>query len=231
MIVREETASFVLVRQHDHDLISGEFARHWREQPRPAEPTLYAIANHDLAWQEIDKHVLWNEETDKPYAFTDYPAGPKLLAYGGGLDLLESRSPYAAYLCSMHYTTIVQGSEGEMGDRFEESESERRRRIEGVMSAEEFENLERNLQLLRLCDGLSLFVCLNEPGEVSYPPPYPQGFEFEETTFEPAWEDEHTLRFNPNPFSEPFGFAVPYKLLDKDGYEVGDGRRQLRVTC
>lgn len=83
MIVREEPESFVLVRQHEHDRIASEFAEHWGERPHPIEPTLYAVANHDLAWQEIDGYVLWNEEADRPYDFTDYPTGPKLLAYGG----------------------------------------------------------------------------------------------------------------------------------------------------
>jgi hypothetical protein len=45
------------------------------------------------------------------------------------------------------------------------------------MSGEELENLGRNLELLRVCDVLSLFVCLNEPGGDAYPP-YPRGFKF-----------------------------------------------------
>ena len=231
MIVREENDSFVLIEQHEHDQISGEFAKHWREQPRPFEPTIYAIANHDLAWQEIDKSVRWNEATGKPYAFTNYPTGPKLRAYSGGLDLLESRSPYAACLCSMHYTTIVRGSEGEEGKRFEESETKRQQRLKKEMSAEELDNLERNLRFLKLCDGLSLFVCLNEPGETAYPPPCPNGFSFEGAKLEPVWEDRSTLRLDPNPFSEPFDLSVPYALIKKDGTPAGSNRLELRVTC
>jgi hypothetical protein len=231
MIVREEPDSFMLVEQHEHDQISGEFAKRWREQPRPFEPTIYAIANHDLAWQEIDKAVRWNEATGKPYAFINYPIEPKLRAYSGGLDLLESRSPYAACLCSMHYVTIVQGSEGEEGHRFEASETARQQRLERDMSAEELDNLEHNLRLLKLCDGLSLFICLNEPGETAYPPPCPNGFELAGQRYEPVWEDRSTLRLDPNPFSEPFDLVVPYTLIEKSGRSAGSNHFELRVTC
>src|SRR4051794_24857674 len=107
MIVREKLESYVLIKQHDHGLISGEFARRWAECPRPLGPTLYAIANHDAGWKILDASVRWNDETGKPYSFTNYPTVTKLRAYEEGLDLLEVEYPYAACLCSMHYTALV----------------------------------------------------------------------------------------------------------------------------
>ncbi len=66
MIVREALGSFVLVKQHDHALVSGEFARHWTEKPWPLVPTVYAISQHDVAWKGLDETVSWNEETGRP---------------------------------------------------------------------------------------------------------------------------------------------------------------------
>ena len=40
VIVREKGDYYVLIKQHDHALASGEFARHWAERPRPLEPTI-----------------------------------------------------------------------------------------------------------------------------------------------------------------------------------------------
>ncbi|HEY6674605.1 MAG TPA: DUF3891 family protein, partial [Rubrobacteraceae bacterium] len=103
MIVREKGDYYVLIKQHDHALASGEFARHWAERPRPLEPIIYAIAHHDVAWQAPDARVRWNEETGRPYSFANYPPEEKVRAYVGGLAWLEERDPYAACLSSMHY--------------------------------------------------------------------------------------------------------------------------------
>lgn len=228
MIIRERPDSYVLIKQHEHGLISGEFARHWAEEPRPLRSTLYAVANHDVGWQTLDEVVRWDEGSGKPYSFTNYPRRPKLRAYKGGLDLLEARSPYAACLCSMHYAALVGELEEEI--RFRESEAERRHRIESLITQEESSNLGRNFRLLRLCDDLSLFICLNEPGRNEHPW-YENGFKFEDTRFEPVWEDHCTLRLYPNPFSGPFDLIVPYALIEKDGRHLGSNRFELRVTC
>ena len=230
MIVREKPDSYVLIKQHEHGLISGEFARHWVEKPHPLNGTLYAIANHDVSWRKLDETVRWNEETGKPYSFTNYPTGPKMAAYKEGLDVLESQDPYAACLCSMHYSSFVQGSENEAEVRFGEAEAWRQEKLKGAMSVEELENLGHNFRLLQMCDDLSLFVCFNEPGRNDHPW-YKNGFEFEGTKFEPLWEDRRTLRLNPNPFSGTFDLVVPYMLVKKDGRIAGSNHLELRVTC
>lgn len=232
MIVREKTDSFVLIRQHDHALASGVFARHWATRPYPLEPTLNAVASHDLAWRDLDREVSWNEETGRPYAFTDYPPAPKVAAYAAGVDLLEGEDPYAACLCSMHYEKLVrQFGRSEAEARFVEEEADRQARLKAGMPEEEAENLARNLEFLRLCDGLSLFVCLNESGGDGYPPPYPEGFRFDGETFEPVWDAVRTLRFEPNPFSGTFEIEIPYGEVGRDRRPVGDGVLRFRVAC
>jgi hypothetical protein len=231
MIVREKPDSYVLVKQHDHALAAGEFAKYWAGRPRPLEPTLYAIAHHDVAWQGPDARVRWNEETGRPYSFADYPPELKVRAYAEGLDWLEERDPYAACLCSMHYETLVRrfGS-SEEEERFAVAESRRQEKLRAVISEEELENLEYNLRLLRLCDGLSLFICLNEPGGDDYPPPYPEGFEFHGERFQPIWEDRGTLRLDPNPFSGAFDLSIPYTSVGRDRRPLGGGHLELRVV-
>lgn len=231
MIVREKPDSYVLVKQHDHALAAGELAKHWARRPRPLESTLYAVAHHDVAWQGPDARVRWSEETGRPYSFADYPPEPKVRAYAEGLDWLEERDPYAACLCSMHYETLVRrfGS-SEAEERFADAESRRQEKLRAGMSEEELENLEYNLHLLRLCDGLSLFVCLNEPGGDDYPPPYPEGFEFYGERFHPIWEDRGTLRLDPNPFSGAFDLSIPYTSVGRDRRPLGGGHLELRVV-
>jgi Protein of unknown function (DUF3891) len=229
MIVRENSDSYVLIGQHDHGRVSGEFAGRWRERPTPLEPTLYAIANHDVAWQKLDETVRWDETAGRPYSFANYPAEPKMEAYRVGLDLLETQDAYAACLCSMHYSSFVRDAETAAEVVFREGEDRRQKRLRGAMSAQELENLARNFRLLRTCDDLSLFVCLNEPGRSDHPW-YRGGFEFMGTHFMPIWEDRHTLRLNPNPFSGAFDLAIPYLTVGKDRRPLGNGHLELRVV-
>jgi Protein of unknown function (DUF3891) len=131
----------------------------------------------------------------------------------------------------MHYETLLRrfgGSEAEA--RFVEDEARRQERLRAGMGEVELGNLERNLNLLRLCDGLSLFVCLNEPGGDEDPPPYPEGFEFEGERYLPAWEDRRTLRLDPNPFSGPFEVAIPCRTVGKDRRPIEGGNLELRVV-
>jgi hypothetical protein len=231
MIVRERPDTFLLFEQHEHALMAGEFALRWRERPRPFGPTVYAIANHDLAWREPDRQVLWNDEKDRPYSFVDYPLELKLSAQRTGIDSVEDHDPYAGCLCSMHYARFLLGSERPEEVEFREGEMGRQGRLQERMSVEEQENLERNFRFLRLCDGLSLFLCLNESGDENRPPPYPGGFVFDGTRFRPEWEDERTLRLDPNPFSEAFGIQIPYRIIGRDRRPLGSDLLELRVLC
>lgn len=230
MIVRERQDSFVLIRQHDHGQVSGEFARHWDAKLEPASPTLYAIAEHDVGWQELDGEVRFNPETKAPYSFVDYPLEPKLRAYGHGLDRIEAEEPYAACLCSLHYSSFVRDSQEPAAVEFREAEVGRRGRIEQHMPEEWLRNTEYNFRLLQLCDDLSLFVCLNEPGENTFPW-YRDGFRFRGERLVPVWQDRHTLSLTPNPFSGAFDLTIPYRLIERDGRAIEDGDLRLRVVC
>ncbi len=211
--------------------MAGEFARRWEVGPSPFDSTVYAVANHDLAWREPDLEVLWNEERDRPYSFVDYPFELKLPAQKKGIDLVEARDPYAGCLCSMHYARFLLDAEGPEEIEFREGEFDRQDRIKKSMSAEKQESLECNFGFLRLCDGLSLFLCLNEPGSEDSPPPYPGGFFFEGTRFEPVWEDDRTLGLDPNPFSGAFGVEIPYRIIGRDQRPLGSDILELRVIC
>lgn len=230
MIVRERQDSFVLIRQHDHGRISGECARHWAAEIEPYSPTLCAIAEHDVGWQDLDDEVRFNPKTKAPYSFIDYPLEPKLRAYKHGLDRIEAEEPYAAYLCSMHYSSFVRDSREPAAVEFRKAETGRRRRIEGTLPQNWLENGEYNFRLLQLCDDLSLFLCLNEPGENTFPW-YRDGFRFQEERLVPVWRGQRTLSLIPNPFSEPFELTIPYRLIERDGRAIEDDGFRLRVAC
>ena len=229
MIVRKVEDSFLLIRQHDHGQISGEFARHLDLEIAPQSPTLFAITNHDVGWQELDDEVRFNPDTGEPYSFIDYPLEPKLRAYKHGLDQLEVQEPYASYLCSLHYSSFVRDAREPAAIDFREREAGRRARLEKRLSEGWLANAEYNFRLLQLCDDLSLFVCLNEPGENEFPW-YRDGFEFVGRKLQPIWQDEQTLALSPNLFSDSFDFAIPYEVVGPDGRDAEGGRIYIRVA-
>ncbi len=231
MIVRETPNSFVLIKQHDHAQISGEFARRWAAGFNLREPTLYAIREHDTGWRKLDQEVRFNPETGHPYSFTNYPLEPKLRAYAEGIGAVEAKSSYAACLCSMHYASLVRREKGKkVADEFRERELARQERLRAGFSEEEFANLEYNFRLLQLCDDFSLFVCLNQPGRNDHPW-YRDGFRFMGEKLEPVWEGRRVLSARPNPFSESFDLALPYEEITKDGRPLGSDWIELRVAC
>lgn len=229
MIVRKLGDSFLLIRQHDHGRISGEFARHWNAEIKPQNPTLFAITNHDVGWQELDGEVRFNPDTGEPYSFIDYPLAPKLRAYEHGLDRIEAHEPYASYLCSLHYSSFVRDSLEPVAIDFRKREAARRERIEGFVPQEWLDSAEYNFRLLQLCDDLSLFVCLNEPGENTFPW-YRDGFDFMGQRLQPVWRDRQTLSLTPNFFTDSFDFTIPYSWISSAGEFLGDGGFHIRVV-
>jgi hypothetical protein len=230
VIIREEKGRFVIVRQHDHSRVSGEFACHWAAGFEPFGPTLYAITEHDLGWRELDDEVRFDPETGKPYSFTNYPLEPKLRAYRHGIDQVEAVESYAAYLCSLHYSSFVRDSQEPVAVRFSEREAARREKIQRSLPEGWMANADYNFRLLQLCDDLSLFVCLNEPGENTYPW-YRDGFRFMGEKLIPHWRDRRTLALSPNPFSETFEVTVPYEVVEGDGRVAGDRSLEIEVIC
>ena len=227
MIIREADGHYRLIGQHEHALASGEFARHWAWEPRPSESALYAIANHDVGWRELDREVLWNEEAGRPYSFVDYPIEPKLRGYRSGIAAVEKEDKYAGLLCSMHYASFFRHPKTEPEARFLEEETTRQARLREALPSRAPESVERDFRLLQLCDDFSLFICLNDPGHNDHPW-YRGGFGFMGERLEPRWEG-NTLRITPDPFTGPFEVSVPYRLVDRKGEPAGEGEVRVKV--
>lgn len=214
MIVREKNGEFVLVKQHDHGQIAGRIAYHWRERPVPYQSTLLAIHDHDLGWQLLDGTVRINPYTRMPYSFIDMPLEERLPAYRWGIDRVEETDPYAACLCSRHYVSFVENDPG--AREFVESERQRQDRLTQRFTADERRSLAANLELLQTCDRISLFLCLNEPGENTFPW-YRGGIRAGDVLLRPVWVDRSTLRFEPNPFVSDFRVRIPYARISASG--------------
>lgn len=103
-------------------------------------------------------------------------------------------------------------------------ELERQKRILTTLTKEQFVMFDKHYRLLKFCDELSLYVCMNKPGvekkdEIDL---FKDGFEGtemfnskEEKPIQAEWIDEETIRITPFPFQTEFHTHVKYKTIDK----------------
>ncbi len=159
-----------MITQHEHGQLSGAFARHFQQRffidQRFYEDLMIAVSEHDRCWIGLDDTPIWNDAASVPYTFIDYPLLPKLAFYRFGIDEIEQMSPYAALLCSLHFASFLdlQTSVPQAFVDFCNDEQRRQERIRSQMPPMDEDTIYAHFRLLQLCDDLSLYVCLNEPG-------------------------------------------------------------------
>ena len=229
MIVRKRGKYFILIKQHDHALIAGEMAAHIDEPIQPLAKTLFAISHHDIGWEELDRSVLWDEKTNCPVSFYEYPLLPKLEAYTRGISKVVANDHYAGFLCSKHYASFFTNETDPACRRFREQELARQNQLREYFTEIEEENIARNFRLLQYSDQLSLFVCLNEPGENTFPW-YQDGIFYQGKRYEWIWEGKDRLRLSPNLFKQSYSIEIPYQMVDSYRRLVGSQTYTLHVT-
>ncbi|WP_170169059.1 DUF3891 family protein [Mesobacillus subterraneus] len=231
MIVYERIDEFVMVAQHDHAAVSQDAALAWRDDyftgiERKKEVVL-AVREHDRCWIEPDKTPLWNKKKQQPYSFMDYPGRPKLHFYKEGIDETVHINQYAGLLCSLHYASFLKDATSEIGKNFWNEENSKQAKLIidlGIKNDQEaLEELNFHLDLLKFCDNLSLYICLNEPGTPKQHEHYfykngiPQKFSFAHNKpIMPVWVDQKTVSLSVSPFVNSLHVSLPYRAVKKE---------------
>ncbi|KXZ03032.1 DUF3891 family protein, partial [Bacillus cereus] len=169
MIFREKNEKeSILIRQHDHGFLAGEIAKHIKEDffedKTYLKETVDAIYEHDRGWIELDKVPILNDAKNIPYTFMDCPSPLRFVFYTIGLNEIENSNPYGALLCSKHFLSFPLNEEDEEMMSFYKHELERQKRILKTLTKEQFAMFDKHYRLLKFCDELSLYVCMNKPG-------------------------------------------------------------------
>lgn len=230
MIIQEREDSFMMIKQHDHGEISGEIVQCWKEEfffgmDWKNEVEL-AIGEHDRGWIEADSSPLWNSEKEKPYSFIDYPMKSKAVIYKKGMDEVQEMSKYASLLCSMHYVSFLQNEMDPAAKQFVTNERNRLHQLIkelGIKGNKNKENLlMSHLKILKFCDNLSLYICLNEPGiekEKEHPffrNGFPESFPFANNQpIHAHWKDHETVTLSVSPLSKELVVNLPFKEVKK----------------
>lgn len=226
MIIREREHEFVMVAQHDHAEISRDAAQNWRDDfflgIERKDSLILAVREHDRCWIKPDEEPLWNEQTQQPYSFMDYPGSPKLAFYTKGIDEIVQMDPYAGLLCSLHYASFLKDATSTIGKKFWNQEKQRQQGLLKELGIEKGVQLSFHLNLLKFCDNLSLYICLNEPGTPKEQEHYffrngfPQKFSFANNkAIIPKWRDEKTIDLSTSPFKRELHVSLPYKAVSK----------------
>lgn len=228
MIVRERANNFVMIEQVNHARISGELIANWKDslfkRIEIGESVEYAIYNHDCAWKPIDKQPFWNDRTNKPYTFIDFPTPAKLVFYKHGIDQVEQRDTYSALLCSEHYKRFLLNDSTEHAKSFVSQENQRQKQLITKLPAFNKRLFDIHYELLQLCDKLSLYICLNEPGadKKDEHPFFRNGISVSSilnfpgpAVLIPKWIDKNTIIINSPPFKGPVTIALKQKVVAK----------------
>src|SRR5690554_1448992 len=126
MIITEMGDYYYFFEQHEHGEISGALCERWDNEYFLGEDLRgsveFAIKNHDRCWKRLDSEPIYLIEDDKPASFIHYPLEKKIAAYTSGVDEMEKKDKYAAYLISLHYSSFFRGNVVEIGKVFREKE-------------------------------------------------------------------------------------------------------------
>ncbi len=233
MIIMEREQSYFMVTQNDHAKIAGVIAQNCKEDyfldRKQTKEVLLAIHEHDRGWIELDTSPVWNDQTEKPYSFIDYPIVLKISFYKKGLDEVEKMNKYAGLLCSLHYSSFIQDDSEPVVREFWNEEEQRQnqllKELQIVGDEDKNEALMYHLDLLKFCDYLSLYICLNEPGDNERKHPFfqngfPQLFPF--VTDKPIvahWKNHETVSLSFSPLKSELEVKLPYREVMKDQIE------------
>jgi Protein of unknown function (DUF3891) len=244
MILHEQDNEIQIIRQTDHALLSGFFAREWGNdqftKPQPFESFRLAAAEHDNGWREWEVLPEVDPATFLPYSFMSIPTQQHILLYQQGLDRILKVDHYAALLVSMHCAGLydraratmpgysakyVRSNESHLVNDFIQRLRLQQLRLKVDLRANpatkpfaEEKFLQANLQRLEALDRLSLYFCLPALGDsaIESVPVNDQGAEAD---WELRRESQDIMTLAPYPFRrEPLSISILARRVPKRHY-------------
>jgi len=187
MIVQEQGDQLILIRQTDHAVLSGFFAREWGnelfQRPEPFESIQLAASEHDNGWREWELEPRIDPKTRLPFSFMSIPTDTHIELYQRGIERVAKSDRYAGLLVGLHACGLydraratipgysakyVKSTEAELVNGFLQGLKLQQLRLKVDLRAEpamkEFVDeklLERNAQRLEALDRLSLYFCMS----------------------------------------------------------------------
>ena len=106
MIIQDQGDHLIIIRQTDHAVLSGFFARELGNEifskPEPGESFRLAATEHDNGWEEWELEASIDPVTFLPYSFMSVPTAEHIALYQRGIERVVKADRYAGLLVSMH---------------------------------------------------------------------------------------------------------------------------------
>jgi len=244
MIVQQTSDPMVVIRQTDHAILSGFFAREWGNdvfrRPEPFASFCLAAAEHDNGWQEWEMTPGVDPKSFTPYSFMSVPTDEHVLLYQRGIDRVVRSDLYAGLLVASHCTGLYDRAKATMpgySAKYVKSQEQQhandfvqRLRLQQLRLKVDLRNdpatkeltdeklITANIQRLAALDRLSLYFCLGADHDTTI-----EGVPMNGNGEEADWElraaggNEFTL--DPYPFRrEPLEFALLARRIPRRRY-------------
>jgi hypothetical protein len=244
MIIQDQGDHLIIIRQTDHAVLSGFFARELGNElfskPEPAESFRLAATEHDNGWEEWELQPGIDPVTFLPYSFMSIPTEEHIALYQRGIERVVKADRYAGLLVSMHCANLYDRTRATMpgfSAKYVKSQETpivndvlQRLRLQqlrlkvdlrGDPATKEFTDekwLQANAQRLEVVDRLSLYVCLAplEPATIDAVPVDYRGGEVD-WDLQPEGIDSVTLE--PYPFRrDPLEISILARRIPKRRY-------------
>jgi hypothetical protein len=244
MIVQEQGDELILIRQTDHAILSGFFAREWGNElfkrPEPFESLRLAATEHDNGWREWELQPQIDPRTRLPYSFMSLPTEEHISLYQRGIERIAKVDRYACILVSLHASQLydraratipgysakyIKATETEIVNQFLQGLKLQQLRLKVDLRSEpatrdfaQEKILDANSRRLEALDRLSLYFCINTPQDATM-----ESIPVDDHGSEVDWElrpqEGNAVTLAPYPFrKEPLTFSILARRVPKRFY-------------
>jgi len=244
MILQDHVDEIVLIRQTDHAVLAGFFAREWGndlyKRPEPLDSFGLAVSEHDNGWREWELTPQLDPKTRLPYSFMSLPTDEHMDLYQRGIERVIKTDRYAGLLVNMHCQGLydraratipgfsakyVKSTENELVSGFVQNLKLQQLRLKVDLRADpamknyaQEKALETNTKLLEVLDRLSLYFCLGSPQDATI-----DGVPVDSHGSEIDWElrpsSDNVVSLSPYPFRrEPLNVSILSRRVPKRLY-------------
>lgn len=245
MIVQEEGDQLILIRQTDHAVLSGFFAREWGndlfQRPEPFQSLLLAASEHDNGWRDWELQPEIDPKTRLPFSFMSLPTDLHIELYQRGIERVVKSDRYAGLLVSMHASGLydraratipgfsakyVKSTETELVGGFLHGLKLQQLRLKVDLRADastkEFAQdklLEANSRRLEALDRLSLYFCMSSAPHDATIDSVPVDDQGSEVDWEVRPVGPNAVSLGPYPFRrEPLQVSILTRRVPKRLY-------------
>jgi hypothetical protein len=244
VIIQEHIDHLVIIRQTDHAVLSGHFARELGNevfmQPEPVESFRLAAMEHDNGWDEWELLPGIDPVTFLPYSFMSIPTEEHIELYRRGIERVVKADRYAGLLVSMHCLALydrtratmpgfsakyVKSQDSTMVTDFLQMLRLQQLRLKVDLRADPLTKnftdekwLQANAQRLEALDRLSLYFCMG-PLEGATIDAVPADYQGTEVDWDLQPEGGNAATLEPYPFRrDPLEISILARRIPKRRY-------------